>query len=75
MFRANTWTGFYVGINGGYGWSVDGDQFLGGNVGFGSHGRDPKGGFGGGQIGYNWQAPGGHLVLGVETDLQGKCGL
>jgi outer membrane immunogenic protein len=29
----------------------------------------PEGGFGGGQLGYNWQQ--GPLLLGVETDLQG----
>jgi len=36
------------------------------------HGLNPKGGFVGGQIGYNWQGlwhP--NLVLGVEADLQG----
>ncbi len=33
-------------------------------------GLDAKGGFGGGQIGYNWQAPGSRVVLGVEADLQ-----
>jgi outer membrane immunogenic protein len=33
----------------------------------------PQGGFGGGQIGYNWQAGSalGSLVLGVEADIQG----
>lgn len=36
------------------------------------HGLSPEGGFGGGQIGYNWQGiwhP--HLVLGIEADIQG----
>ena len=78
----DTWTGFYAGVNGGYAWDANSDQF--------SHpaanpcaptascpyaafgGLNPTGGFGGGQIGYNWQGiwhP--HLVLGVEADIQG----
>ncbi len=64
------WTGFYVGVNGGYGWSEYSDQLAGAGY-FG--GVAPAGGFGGGQIGYNWQGilhP--HLVLGVEADIQGS---
>lgn len=59
-YVAVNWAGFYAGVNGGYGWSANTD-FL-----------DPTGGFGGGQIGYNWQGmwhP--HLVLGVEADFEG----
>ena len=57
----NIWQGFYAGLNGGYGLSGgNGDSF----------GRaQPQGGFGGGQIGYNFQA--GPLVFGLETDFQG----
>lgn len=59
---AFTWTGFYAGVNAGYGWGnftgVGGDQF-----------RDPDGFVGGGQIGYNAQF--GQFVVGLETDLQG----
>lgn len=57
MVAAYNWTGFYVGLNAGYGW-VD----TGGN---------PGGFVGGGQIGYNWQAIGSPLVLGLEADIQG----
>ena len=68
VIAANTWTGFYAGINGGYGWGgggntisyYDGDQS--GRV-------QPQGGFGGGQIGFNYQT--GSFVFGVETDFQG----
>jgi outer membrane immunogenic protein len=67
------WAGFYIGVNGGYGWSDGGvldDPFL--NKSLRYHGLGPSGGFGGGQIGYNWQGvldP--HLVLGIEADIQG----
>jgi outer membrane immunogenic protein len=57
-----SWTGFYVGLNGGYGWNAKHSDDL----------VDPTGGFGGGQIGYNWQGmwhP--NLVLGIEADFQG----
>jgi len=53
--RAGTlfnWTGFYVGGHGGYGWADDANL-------------SPKGWFGGGQVGYNWQyAP--NWVFGLE---------
>ncbi len=60
-----TWTGFYAGVNGGY--AFDGHDRHGG--------IEDDGGFGGGQIGYNWQGAFGlspHLVLGIETDFQGS---
>jgi outer membrane immunogenic protein len=55
------WNGFYAGVNGGGGESAN-NGFL-----------SPSGGFGGGQIGYNWQGiwyP--NLVLGIEADIQGS---
>ena len=57
------WTGFYVGINGGYGDTADNGPL------------SPSGGFAGGQIGYNWQGAfglGSPWVLGIEADLQGS---
>jgi outer membrane immunogenic protein len=81
----DSWTGYYVGVNGGYAWSADNDQFarpgstcsvLSTNCpavypAFG--GLNPEGGFGGGQVGYNLQGafhtP--WLVIGVEADIQG----
>jgi outer membrane immunogenic protein len=51
------WTGFYIGVHGGYGWGHSGGS-----------GTDPDGFVGGVQAGYNWQvAPNG--VLGLETDI------
>jgi outer membrane immunogenic protein len=68
-----SWTGFYIGANGGYGDNFDrNDNFiLSNNLGFTAttRGVQPEGGFGGGQLGYNWQQ--GSLLLGVEADLQG----
>jgi outer membrane immunogenic protein len=51
-----TWTGFYIGVNGGYGVGNSGKDF-----------GTPSGGFIGGTAGYNYQI--GQFVLGVETDL------
>ena len=54
------WTGFYVGINGGYGfgtstWDVPAVS------------PDPKGAMAGGTVGYNFQT--GQWVWGLETDI------
>lgn len=66
MVAASTydWTGFYIGLHGGYGWGRAAD-FAQAPVNY-SHG----GGFGGAQIGYNWQTRSG-FVLGVEADVSG----
>ena len=72
------WTGFYLGLNGGYSWgessrelnfvSATGAAIIppGGVVTTG--GTDLEGGLFGGQIGYNWQTA--NWVLGFETDIQ-----
>jgi outer membrane immunogenic protein len=54
------WSGFYVGVNGGYGWN---------SASLDAGANSPKGGFGGGQIGYNAQR--GNFVFGIESDIQG----
>ena len=70
-----SWTGFYVGANGGYagGTSTIGINApaLAGIGGLGGAALDLKsnGFLGGAQIGYNWQA--GQFLWGFETDIQG----
>jgi outer membrane immunogenic protein len=56
-----TWTGFYAGVNLGYGWA---------DVSTDVTSSDLTGVIGGGQVGYNWQT--GPLVLGIEGDFQGS---
>lgn len=68
------WTGFYVGINGGYGWGTSGISapFPGSLA--------TNGGLVGGTVGYNWQM--GQTVFGFEGDIDwsnlrgsGICGV
>lgn len=63
------WTGFYAGINGGYGWGSSKWDGLPATF-------DVNGGVVGGQLGYNWQF--GQFVYGLEgdadwTDLRGSA--
>jgi outer membrane immunogenic protein len=76
-----TWTGFYVGVNAGGGFSSSGrdDAFgntalvgttpIDGLTGVSTSSRSRSGFVGGGQIGYNYQM--GHWVIGIEADIQG----
>jgi outer membrane immunogenic protein len=65
---AYNWSGFYIGVMGGYGWSSEATVGVTG-IGAITGATDAiKGGFGGGTIGYNWQAPGSPFVWGVEVD-------
>ncbi len=73
---ACVWCGGYIGINGGYAWGNNvGPVTFTNSVGevFTTTGTtfNPRGGFGGGQIGYNWQN--GAFVWGLEADLQGAA--
>jgi outer membrane immunogenic protein len=74
-----TWTGFYAGVNAGYGFSENGNVTTTGQAAAnvlnvaggarpGSFGVSNDGFVGGGQMGYNWQfAP--TWVFGLETDI------
>ena len=59
------WTGFYVGAMGGYGWSNQVRETVGGLTAT-ANTSDIKGGFAGGTAGYNFQS--GPAVFGVEVD-------
>lgn len=72
------WSGFYLGLNGGYGWGSDpvafsaaspaaATYFTGGAVPGGVNGS-PAGGLFGMQLGYNWQLTP-QTILGIETDF------
>ena len=75
-----SWTGFYIGINGGWAssnkcWDFLGTQAAPRTVALAEGCHDATGGTVGGQIGYNWQA--GNWVFGVEAqgnwaDLSGS---
>ncbi len=81
-----TWTGFYAGVNGGYGWSASSSTVYAEALADLSGPHNPRGtqkivtsptenfdktgGFGGGQLGYNYQWN--QFVFGVETDIQGS---
>ena len=64
-----TWTGFYVGVNAGYGWNTnDSNTFIDPVLGVVSGGGSDGGFVCGGQIGYNYQFN--QFVIGLETDIQ-----
>lgn len=75
-----SWTGWYAGVNGGWAFDTTSTGSLtaftplfaaavatGGTPSF--LGTKHEGGFGGGQVGYNWQMS--NWLLGVEADIQG----
>jgi outer membrane immunogenic protein len=59
-----SWTGFYIGAHGGYGWKDN--DYLTGFFDVYSGGIKSQGWLGGGQAGYNWQYT--NVVGGVEID-------
>jgi outer membrane immunogenic protein len=60
-----TWTGTYIGINGGYGWATSRQSLVTGAASTGDYAI--RGGLAGVTYGGNWQM--GHAVLGFESDL------
>jgi outer membrane immunogenic protein len=69
-----TWTGFYIGVNGGYSWgrSRNDGGFVtapgGVPIAAGTTSFNLNGGLAGGQIGYNWQMS--NWLIGLEGDGQ-----
>ena len=69
MQAVYTWTGFYLGVNVGGGWSNANSEFsTAGFPSFAGLDNHMAGVIAGGQVGYNWQS--GSWVLGVEADFQ-----
>ncbi|MGP8232422.1 MAG: outer membrane protein [Methylovirgula sp.] len=68
-----SWTGFYIGVNGGYGGnnvSFDSQEDEGGAILEESNEKLTSSGFvAGGTVGYNYQVPASNFVLGVEGDF------
>jgi outer membrane immunogenic protein len=65
----NDWTGFYLGVHGGYGWgkgTPDDASAIAELTDSPFHNPKPKGGVFGGHAGYNWQT--GRFVGGLEVD-------
>ena len=58
-----SWTGFYIGINGGYGWANTKNGF--------TDFDNASGGVFGVQGGFNYQFVGSPIVIGIEADYQG----
>ena len=58
-----SWTGFYIGINGGYGWASTKNGF--------TEFDNASGGVFGVQGGFNYQFVGSPIVIGIEADYQG----
>lgn len=87
----STWAGLYFGANGGYGWSARDSSLSNTETEYyqaapyatysGTKSFSTEGGFGGAQIGYNWQpftgggfkdGPArGNFVYGIEADIEG----
>ena len=73
------WSGWYVGVNGGWAWDDSTGRLDSFTAAFGPPiaggavptdlGAKREGGFGGGQVGYNWQRD--RWVFGLEADIQG----
>ena len=73
-----TWTGFYLGLNGGYSWgrssrelnfvTATGATLIAPSGVVTTGGTELEGGLFGGQIGYNWQTA--NWVFGFESDIQ-----
>jgi outer membrane immunogenic protein len=67
---AYNWTGFYLGVEGGYAWGSSVQFFTAPPPGGSTNRYNINGWEGGGTLGYNWQIQ--QWVLGIETDFSGS---
>ena len=67
-----TWCGFYIGVNVGGKWARVEDTLTAGGTSL-TFSRDTNSSWiAGGQVGYNWQAPGSPWVFGIEGDIDAQ---
>ena len=64
-----TWTGFYIGVDGGYGWQNIRETGIFGGLPFYQVNYRASGPVGGGHAGFNWQVN--QFVFGIEGDVLG----
>jgi len=67
-----TWTGFYIGLNAGGKWASLDQQITSGATVFTLNDNNASSWIAGGQVGYNWQAPGSQWVFGIEGDIHAQ---
>ena len=67
-----TWNGFYLGLNVGGKWATPNDTLTVGGTTVEFTGDTNSSWIAGGQLGYNWQAPGSSWVFGIEGDIDAQ---
>ena len=67
-----SWTGFYVGLNAGGKWLSNTDDTVTAGGTTVTFSDNDSSWIAGGQVGYNWQAPGSAWVFGVEGDIDAQ---
>src|ERR1043166_6489239 len=67
-----TWNGFYIGVSAGGKWADIDHTVTSGATTFTFNDSRASSWLAGGQIGYNWQAPGSSWVFGVEGDIHAQ---
>ncbi|GAC1331630.1 MAG: porin family protein [Beijerinckiaceae bacterium] len=66
-----TWTGFYIGVQGGYAWeNIRETGIFGGLPIYTLSNNNARGFLGGGHVGFNWQVA--QVVFGMEGDVEGS---
>jgi outer membrane immunogenic protein len=67
-----SWSGFYIGLNAGGKWATVDDTLTAGATSVTFNSNTNSSWIAGGQVGYNWQAPGTSWVFGVEGDIDAQ---
>jgi len=67
-----SWNGFYIGVSAGGKWANIDQDISSGATAFSFTGNNSSSWLAGGQLGYNWQAPGSSWVFGIEGDVHAQ---